>query len=149
MGKEIVCVVSSCGGHLTEVREFLPVFRDIEHYYILNDVVPLGDDMLKRTFFVSHSERDWKVFLNLLEFYRIFKRYPPTLILSTGAGPAVPAALVGIILGIPTIFVESVCRVTRPSLSGRIMYFLAAHMYYQWPALRKYFPKATYGGPIL
>lgn len=32
-----VCIVSSCGGHLTEVRELRPVYQQHEHCYVLND----------------------------------------------------------------------------------------------------------------
>ncbi len=143
-----ICIVSSCGGHLTEVREFRPIYRDLPHYYVLNDRVPLPEDMEGRTFFISHAERDWRVLWNLVETWRIFRKMRPGVILSTGAGPAVPAAIIGWFMGAPTVFVESVCRVTQPSLTGRIMYYLARRMFYQWAGLRRHYPKATCGGSI-
>jgi UDP-N-acetylglucosamine:LPS N-acetylglucosamine transferase len=145
-----ICIVSSCGGHLTEVRCLRSAFGEYEHFYILNDKAELAADMAGRTYFIAHSERDWKFFLNLLEAFRIFKRERPDVILSTGAGPAVPAAIVGrICFGTRVIFVETITRIKKPSLTGMIMYRLAHRFLYQWPTLERYFPKGEYGGTLL
>jgi UDP-N-acetylglucosamine:LPS N-acetylglucosamine transferase len=141
-----VCIVSSCGGHLTEVRALRRAYEQHAHFYVLNDRVLLPADMQGRTYFIRHSERDLLVLLNLVEAWRILRRERPHVILSTGAGPVVPFALVGRLLGIPTVFVETVTRIARPSLTARIMYHLAARFVYQWPALGHYFPRGIYGG---
>ena len=104
--------------------------------------------MQGRTYFIVHAERDWRVLVNLWEAWRILRRERPALILSTGAGPAVPFAVVGKLLGIRTVFVETAAQVTLPSLTGRIMYRLADRFLYQWRGLERFFPKATYGGSL-
>ena len=38
-GGRTVCVVSSSGGHLTEVRALRPVYEPYRHFYVLNDRV--------------------------------------------------------------------------------------------------------------
>jgi beta-1,4-N-acetylglucosaminyltransferase len=144
-----LCIVSSCGGHLTEVRLLKPAYEDSEHFYVLNDKAELSEDMKGRTFFIRHSERDWLLFMNLLEAWRILRNEKPDLILSTGAGPVVPFALVGKLLGIRSIFIETFTRVARPSLTGRIMYRLADRFFYQWKQLERFFPKGVYGGPVI
>lgn len=145
-----ICIVSSCGGHLTEVRCLRPAYGQYEHFYVLNDKVLLPEDMKGRTFFIAHSERDWRFLLNLWEAYRILRTEKPTVILSTGAGPVVPFALVGkLIHRICIIYVETITRVNRPSLTGRIMYWLSDHFYYQHRPLASYFPKGLYGGPLI
>jgi len=144
-----VCIVSSCGGHLTEVRALKPVYERYEHFYVLNDRVLLPKDMEGKTYFIRHSERDWFFFANLWEAWRILREEKPRLILSTGAGPVVPFTLIGKLLRIPTVFIETFTRVTEPSLTGRIMYYLADHFFYQWKTLEHHFPKATYGGLLL
>ena len=143
-----VCVVSSCGGHLTEARALRSAFERYEHFYVLNDRVLLPPDMEGKTWFIRHSERDLLFFVNLVEAWRILRRERPDVILSTGAGPAVPFALVGRLLGIPTVFVETFTRISSPSLTARIMYRLAARFVYQWPALARYFTRGVYGGML-
>lgn len=145
-----ICIVSSCGGHLTEVRCLLPAYRDHVHFYVLNDQAILPPDMAGKTWFIAHSERDWKFLLNLWEAFRILWKDRPAVILSTGAGPVVPFALVGrLFFHTRVVFVETITRVDRPSMTGKIMYWLAHDFFYQWESLRRYFPKGIYGGPLL
>ena len=125
-----------------------PAYETYDHFYVLNDLVPLAPDMEAKTFFIRHSERDWLFFANLWEAWRLLREQRATLILSTGAGPVVPFALVGKLLRIPTIYIEISTQVTTPSLSGRIMYRLANRFFYQWEQLAPHFPKGTYGGLI-
>jgi len=145
-----VCIVTSCGGHLTEARCLKPAFEADEHFYVLDDKALLPADMADRTYFVTHSERDWKVLINFWEALKILRAERPQVILSTGAGIVVPFALVGrFLLGTRVIFIETLARVRKPSLTGRIMYRLAHEYYYQWEALGQYFPKGCYGGPLI
>lgn len=135
---------------MTEVRALKPAFEAYEQFYVLNDHALLPADMTGRTYFIVHSERDWKFFLNLWEAFRILSRERPEIILSMGAGPAVPFALVGrFLFRCRIVFVETITRIHRPSLTGRIMYWLAHDFFYQWQSLAPYFPKAIYGGPLL
>lgn len=145
-----ICIVSSCGGHLTEVRRLLPAYRHHEHFYVLNDKAILPEDMVGKTEFITHSERDWKFVLNLWEAFRILRRERPHVILSTGAGPVVPFAVVGkLFFGVKVVFVETLAQVETPSLSGRIMYRLADQFFYQWPSLRGHYPKGRYAGSLV
>jgi UDP-N-acetylglucosamine:LPS N-acetylglucosamine transferase len=144
-----VCIVSSCGGHLTEVRALKPAYEPYEHFYVLNDRVLLPEDMKGKTYFIRHSERDLLFFVNLWEAWQILRKERPQLILSTGAGPIVPFALIGKFFRIPSIFVETFARVAEPSFSGRIMYHLAYRLFYQWKALERYYPKGIHGGPLV
>ena len=146
----MICIVSSCGGHLTEVRQFLPAIKNLDYFYVLNDRIKLPKDMHNKTYFIKHSERNLIFFINLFEAYKILKKERPSIILSTGAGPAVPFAIIGrLLFGTKIIFIETITRVRSPSLSGRIMYYLAHRFYYQWESLGKYYPKGIYGGNLL
>jgi UDP-N-acetylglucosamine:LPS N-acetylglucosamine transferase len=143
-----ICLVSSCGGHLSELRSLKPVYDRHVHFYVINDRITLPPDMRGRTYFIRHSERDWLFLVNLWEAWCILRRERPAIIVSTGAGLIVPFTLVAKLFGIPTVFIEAATQVADPSLSGRIMYWLADRFFYQWKALEHHFPKATYGGPI-
>ena len=142
-------LISSCGGHLTELRALNSAYQKYEHFYVLNDIVKLPADMQESTYFIRHSERDLLFFVNLFEAWKILRKEQPSVLLSTGAGPIVPFALVGKLLGIPSIFVESAAQLTTPSLSGRIMYHLADRFFYQWKSLQEVYPDGVYGGLLL
>lgn len=145
-----ICIVSSCGGHLTEVRELRSSYEQYDHFYVLNDQAHLPDDMKGKTSFIRHSERDLLFFINLWEAYKILKMERPAIILSTGAGPVVPFAIIGkLFFGTHVIFVETITRIKSPSMTGRIMYYLADRFFYQWPSLARYFPKGEFGSLLL
>lgn len=147
-GKKI-CIVTSCGGHLTEVRMHRAAYSKYEHFYVLNDKIGLPADMEGRTHFVTLFERDLKFFVNLGEAWTILRKEKPDLILSTGAGIVVPFALWAKLFGIPVIFLETLNRIKRPSLTARLMYYFSDRFFYQWESLRGYFPRGEHCGPIL
>lgn len=145
-----ICIVSSCGGHLTEVRTFKKIYQEYAHFYVINDKITLPQDMMSRTYFIVHSERDFNLLINLFEAYKILKKEKPFLILSTGAGPIVPFALIGkFFFRTKIIYIECINSITTPSLSGRIMYWIADKFFYQWRDLKKHFPTGEHIGPLI
>ena len=89
-----LAIVSSVGGHLSEMLQLRSIYEPYEHFYILNDAKKLPDFMEGRTYFIKHSERDLWTLYNIWECWRILVKERPDIIMSTGAGPAVPAFLV-------------------------------------------------------
>ena len=145
-----VCIVSSCGGHLTEVRCLKPAYERYEHFYVLNDKALLPDDMKDKTYFIAHSERDWRFFLNLWEGICSLRKERPYVILSAGAGPAVPFVIVGrLFFRTYTIYIETITSVNSPSLTGKVMRRLAHNCFYQWESLKRFFPKGEHGGLLV
>jgi UDP-N-acetylglucosamine:LPS N-acetylglucosamine transferase len=100
--------------------------------------------------FIRHSERDLLFFVNLWEAFKILRRERPQVILSTGAGCVVPFALLGrLLFGTRVVYIETLTRLEVPSLTGRIMYYLANHFFYQTKGLKQFFPRAEYQGTLL
>lgn len=145
-----VCIVSSAGGHLDEIRALRPAYERFEHFYVINQPTDPTPDMRGRTYFIAHSERDLRFFKNLAEAWSILRRERPDILISTGAGAIVPFAIVGrLFFRTEVIFVESLTRVSMPSLSGRIMHRLATRFYYQTETLAPFFPRGQYRGALL
>lgn len=142
-----VALVSSIGGHLAELLELVPVLDELgaEIVWILNDESPvLPPDV--PAWIVQHAERDRRVFTNVFEFAAIFARERPDAMLSLGAGPAVPAALIARLAGIPVFYVEPSSAVTAPTLTGRIMRWLTRERWAQWPEVAKKLRARFVGG---
>ena len=76
-----------------------------------------------------------------LALYLVFKERPD-LILSTGAGVAVPFLFTAKIFGIQTTFIESFTRVQELSLSARLALPFIDVLYVQWETLRTKYPHA-------
>lgn len=143
-----IALVSSVGGHLTDLCTLVEALEDHELMWVLNDESPVLPTDAK-SFRICHAERDWRVLWNIVECAAIFGRERPELMISTGAGPAVPAAIVARLAGIPVIYVEASCAVSRLTLTGKLMRHLSDAFYVQWRDLAKQAPWAKYVGGVM
>jgi UDP-N-acetylglucosamine:LPS N-acetylglucosamine transferase len=80
---------------------------------------------------------------------RVIRELRPRVIVTTGAALAVPFAWVGRCLGVRVVYVESLTRITEPSLTLRLVAPVADRIYAQWPELRAAVPQARYAGGLL
>lgn len=142
-----IALVSSVGGHLTELLRLVNGI-DAETVWILNDRSPVLPATVS-AFQVVHAERDLRVLWNIVEFAAILSREEPHALVSTGAGPAVPAALVARLAGIPVIYIEPSSAVERLTLTGRIMRFLATDFFVQWEGLARKNRWAQFAGSVI
>jgi hypothetical protein len=54
------------------------------------------------------------------------------------------------ILGSKLIYIESGANISKPTITGRILYPFANLFIVQWEEMLRHFPKAVYGGgPLL
>lgn len=75
------------------------------------------------------------------------RREKPDMIISTGAAPGLIGLLVGRLMGIHTIWIDSVANADRLSLCGRIAVHIADRTLTQWPHLAA--KKVEYHGNVL
>jgi beta-1,4-N-acetylglucosaminyltransferase len=125
---------------------------DCDRYYVTFYSPRLrAESLTKHIYFVAHCSRrqPFLLLVNAWQSLRILLRERPDVILSTGADVAVATCLIGKLLGAKLIYVESGGNVHTPSLSGRIVYPFADLFLIQWEPLRKRYPKAVVGGPLL
>jgi enoyl-CoA hydratase/carnithine racemase len=85
---------------------------------------------------------------NAVLAFRLLRRCRPKAIVSTGAAVAVPFAWVGRLLGIRVVWVESLARTTKPSLSCRLVAPISDRVYVQWPTLAGVVPNGRFGGTV-
>jgi beta-1,4-N-acetylglucosaminyltransferase len=86
---------------------------------------------------------------NLLLAWRTVHRLKPRVVLTTGAGVAVPFAWIARLRGAKVVYVESLTRIYRPSLSCRLIAPVASRIYGQWPELSEAMPRARFVGSVL
>ena len=65
--------------------------------------------------------------------WTLVRRERPRVVISTGAGVAVPFLWVGRIYGARVIYVESFARTTGLSLTGRLVRPVVHRLFVQWP----------------
>ncbi|TMC48143.1 MAG: UDP-N-acetylglucosamine--LPS N-acetylglucosamine transferase [Chloroflexi bacterium] len=75
-------------------------------------------------------------------------RLRPKVVVTTGAAVAVPFAWVCRLLGAKVVYIESLTRITAPSLSCRMIKPVANRLYVQWPELSASVPGSLYVGNV-
>lgn len=131
-------LVCSTGGHLLQLhllREAWAGFRTVWVTFDKSDARSLLDGEHVLFAFGPTNRSFVNLARNLVLAFRIVRRLRPRLILSTGAGIAVPFAWIGRLFGARIVYVESVTRIDRPSLSLRLMAPVLDRTYAQWPTL--------------
>ena len=150
--------VCSAGGHLQQMLALGPAWREMDGW---RDAEPAwvtleGPDaayLLKgEDVTYGHGPTNRSVvnlFRNLRFAWRYLRERRPDAIVSTGAGLAVPFFIVGKLLGIRLVYVESVTRTKSISLTGRLVYPLADRFFTQWPDSAKRLKRAEFVGSVL
>jgi UDP-N-acetylglucosamine:LPS N-acetylglucosamine transferase len=147
-----VLLVCSPGGHLQQMLALRPAWEEAERswatlrgpdveFLLREETVTLGHGPTNRSLL--------NLFRNLGLAWRLLRRLRPEAILSTGAGLAVPFFLIGKLLGIRLVYVESVTRTSSLSLSGRLVYRLADRFFVQWAELAAGLKRAEFAGSVL
>ena len=144
-------LVCSTGGHLLQLvalRESWQTFSRVWVTFDKSDAQSLLED--ERVFFAhGPTNRSVKNFLrNLIVAWRVVGEVRPKVVMTTGAGVAVPVAWVARLRGAKVVYVESLARIDGPSLSYRLIAPFAERRYVQWPELARRLPGARFAGSI-
>lgn len=89
-----------------------------------------------------------KLAILFIRAFGILIKEKPDFIITTGALVAYPFCVVGKLMGVKLVYVESFARVKRPSLTGRLLYNFADLFIVQWEDMLKLYPKSVLGGGI-
>lgn len=145
-------IICSCGGHLLQMLALERAWSDFERVWVTFDKSDARSLLEDERVVYAHGPTNRNV-PNLLRNLRmavgLLRRERPSAILTTGAGVAVPFAFIGRMLGIRTVYVESVTRIEEMSLSGRLIKPVAVRTYAQWPELAATRRGLTCAGNVL
>jgi UDP-N-acetylglucosamine:LPS N-acetylglucosamine transferase len=146
-----VLLVCSSGGHLQQLLALREVWSEYSHVWVTFDKSDsrslLRDEPV--IFAYSPTNRSLKNLLrNAFLAWRTTTSVRPRVILTTGAGVAVPFAWVARLRGIKFVYIESFTRIESPSLTCRLVARAANRIYAQWPELTDAVPRARYAGNV-
>jgi len=148
-----ICIVSSAGGHIIQCLKLLPVLKGHKIFIITFTASHLKKSLKGlKVYQIKNPRRNIKRYIKYLSlFFKILKDEKPRVLITTGAGVAVPICFLGkFIFKSKLIFIESFSRIKKPSLTGKILYPIADLFFVQWKyLLKKYGDKAIYKGSLL
>lgn len=142
-------LVCSHGGHLTEMLRLLEAFDGHRTFFITYD--SSRTRKLKDKYLLENIDRSPTRFLRSIPIIlKILIKEMPDLIVSTGAEIAIPVFYLARLFRVKLIFLETLARVDKPSLTGKIVYPIADMFLVQWKRLlEKYGKKAVYEGAVI
>ena len=145
-----VIAAASVGGHWVQL---LRISRSMEDRY---DMVYLSTHPKCATMvegqkyyqMKNFSRWDaWKVVPSFIRVLGILLLERPDAIITTGAAPGLVCVMAGKLLGVKTIWVDSIANVEHLSASGRLAKRFASRVYTQWEDLKS--NSIVYQGNIL
>ncbi len=147
-----ILLACSAGGHLLQLVTLREAWGDFSRIWV-TDPTSDAESLLRGERVVYAYYPTTRNVLNLLRnltlAWRITARCRPRVVLTTGAGTAVPFAWLGRLRGARVVYVETVTRIRRPSLSCRLVAPVADRVYVQWPELAPAVRHGRFAGAVL
>jgi beta-1,4-N-acetylglucosaminyltransferase len=145
-----ICLISSHGGHL---RELLNAANEVkgEKYYVTCKTRHTEELLRenKHYFVIDPHKSIFKYLMNTMQSLKHVIKEKPDLVISTGAGIAIPTILLcKYLFKAKIIFIESAANVVNPSRTGKMLYRYADLFLIQWPSMQQYYPKAMFCGLV-
>lgn len=147
-----ILAVASSGGHLAQLRSLRPFWDGAEREWVTFETDDATSQLVDERTTWAHFPTTRSVkntLLNGREAVRVLRRFRPDIVVSTGAGVAVPFFIVAKAMGIHTCFLEVLDRVDSRTLTGRLCYPLADLFCVQWESQLALYPGAHVIGPAL
>jgi UDP-N-acetylglucosamine:LPS N-acetylglucosamine transferase len=155
MGKtKKVAFVASSGGHLEEISRLKAIEEKYESFLVTEKSdFEIKDFCSGKRYLLTQMNRKQVTFLPkfIWLFFKtiyILLKERPDFIITTGALIAYPFCVVGKLMGIKVIYVESFARVSEPSMTGKLVYNMSDLFMVQWEDMLKEYPKSMLGGGI-
>jgi beta-1,4-N-acetylglucosaminyltransferase len=147
-----ILLVCSCGGHLLQLVGLREAWEPFPRLWVTFDKPDARSLLAAEEVVYGHGPTNRNI-PNLLRNLRLaaslLRRVRPSLVLTTGAGLAVPFAWIAYLRRIPVVYVESLTRIDQLSTSGRMIRPIAERLYVQWPELAAEVREARYVGQLL
>jgi beta-1,4-N-acetylglucosaminyltransferase len=140
-----VLLVCSSGGHFKGLQQLHPFWDNQERFWVTFKTATTEAELTGEKVYWAYSPTNRNfpnLFRNLLLSWQLIRKIRPNVIISTGAGVAVPFLILGKLLGSKTVFIESVTRVNTLSLSAKLVLPFLSVLYVQWPQLQVRYPQA-------
>ncbi len=151
VGRTDLLLVCSTGGHLLQLVALREVWSEFDRAWVTFDKSDARSLLADERVLYAHGPTNRNVpnlLRNLRLAWSLVRELRPQVVMTTGAGVAVPFVWIGRLFGARVVYVESFTRIDRPSLSLRMIAPVADRVYAQWPELTGAVPKARSLGSV-
>lgn len=152
VGTGPLLLVGSSGGHLAQLIALRGWWGDRDRAWVTFPTPDAQSQLPGERVTWAHYPTTRNVpnlVRNLGLAWKLLRRERPAVIVSTGAGVAVPFFVLGWLRGIPTVYLEVYDRIDSPTLTGRLCRPFTRLFLVQWEEQKKFYPGSVVVGPLL
>lgn len=146
-----VCLVGSSGGHLMHLQMLKPFWEEEDRFWVTFDKADARSLLKDEKMYKCHypTNRSLKALvINTILAYRVLKKEKPDLIISSGAAVAVPFFYLGKLFKAKLVYIEIFDRISKPTMTGKMVYPITDRFIVEWEEMLKVYPKAINLGSI-
>jgi hypothetical protein len=147
-----VLMVTTQGGHLAHLVALRSWWEGLDRVWVCPDTPDVVDRLAGERVVRSYSPTTrnlGNLVRNAVLAVRLLRKERPSLVLSAGAGVAVPFFIAARLMRIPTVFIEVYDRVDTPTMTGRLCGPFTTRRIVQWQSQLEFYPDAQLVGPLL
>jgi len=146
-------LVCSSGGHLAQLWSLKPWWSRQQRSWVTFDTPEakalLGEEDDVTWAFYPTTRSIPNLLRNTRLAWRLLHSRRPDVVVSTGAGVALPFFVFARLLRMTTVFIEVYDRVETPTLTGRLVRPFTKLVMVQWPEQQRLYRDAVVIGPLL
>jgi UDP-N-acetylglucosamine:LPS N-acetylglucosamine transferase len=147
-----ILIACSSGGHLAQALALKPWWEQHERLWVTGPTpdarMKLADERAIACAWPTQRNIP-NLLRNTVLARRVLRDFRPDIVFSTGAAVAVPFINQAHHVGAWSIFLETVDRIDKPSLSGRLVYPFVDQYLTQWEQLHDRLPRSKVVGLVL
>lgn len=145
-------LVCSTGGHLAQLLLLRPWWERHDRAWVTFDKPDARSHLAReRTWWAHHptTRNIPNLIRNIGLARRVLRCEHPDVVITNGAGVAVPFLVLARLRGIATVYVEVFDRVDSPTLTGRLCRPFTDLFCVQWPEQQQHYRGSIVIGPLL
>lgn len=147
-----LCLVCSSGGHLFQLQILEKWWRKHERFWVTfkkADALSLLEKEKVYWAFSPTTRNIKNLIRNSFLAVKTLLKERPEIIVSNGAGVAVPFFYIGKLLGSKLVFIEVYDRIDSPTLTGKLVHPVIDAFILQWEEQKEFYPKGKVLGQVL
>ncbi|NLV54309.1 MAG: UDP-N-acetylglucosamine--LPS N-acetylglucosamine transferase [Acidimicrobiales bacterium] len=147
-----VLLVCSAGGHLSQMLRMRPWWSRHRRTWVTFDKADADARLTDEATVWAHHPTTRNVpnlVRNLFLARRVLRDTRPDVLVTNGAGVAVPFVWLARRRGIPTVYVEVFDRIDSPTLTARLCRPAVDLFCVQWPEQQRFYRDSVVIGPLL
>ena len=146
-----ICLVCSSGGHLAQLYQLKPFWRDKKRFWVTFDKEDANSLLKNERLYYCHFPTNRNIpnlIKNTFLAFKVLRKEKPDLIISDGAAIAVPFFYIGKIFKTKNIYIEVFDRIDKPTMTGKLVQPVCDKTIVQWEEMTNVYKNSINLGSI-